>query len=234
METKIIPISEVKSLLEQGLKISVKTTESRFVPIKRYVEKGFLDTYKITLTNGRTIKTSAPHRCFASTGWVETRHLQPQRTSLLCEDGLYSVVVSVEAIGKCPIVDIEVDDPDHCYFGNGILNHNTGKSAVAAGIMANAQKKGLRVALLDSEGTSTPQFMSHFGVDPSKVVRLQLQTIEDVFRSIEFICKKKIEEGGADWLIVWDSVASTPSKEELEADIEKSSIALMARALSKG
>lgn len=113
-------------------------------------------------------------------------------------------------------------------------DESSGKSAVAAGIIASSQKKGMRVALLDAEGTSTPEFLRHFGVDPERMLRLQLQTIEDVFKSIEFICKKRIEEGGPDWLIVWDSVAATPTKEELEADFEKSQVALMARALSKG
>ena len=36
----------------------------------------------------------------------------------------YDPVVSVE-YGSAPVMDLEVDDPEHCFAGNGFINHNT-------------------------------------------------------------------------------------------------------------
>ena len=36
----------------------------------------------------------------------------------------YDPVVSIE-YGSAPVMDLEVDDPEHCFAGNGFINHNT-------------------------------------------------------------------------------------------------------------
>ena len=42
----------------------------------------------------------------------------------------YDPIVSIE-YGSAPVMDLEVDDPEHCFAGNGLINHNT-LEAIAA------------------------------------------------------------------------------------------------------
>jgi hypothetical protein len=60
---------------------------------------------------------------------------------LLCDDDKYYKVTNITDIGFNKIVDITVDE-SHCYFGNGILNHNSGKSLVCAHLIKSCQQKG--------------------------------------------------------------------------------------------
>jgi intein/homing endonuclease len=36
----------------------------------------------------------------------------------------YDPIVSIE-YGSAPVMDLEIDDPEHCFSGNGFINHNT-------------------------------------------------------------------------------------------------------------
>ena len=118
---KKITVGEVKALLESGKKVKIKTIKNEYAPITQFVEKGILDTYVVTLENAFKIKVSLAHKFFTNVGWETTKNLIPNKTAIFCEDGQYYLVKSVDYIGKCRIVDVTVDHPDHCYFGNGML-----------------------------------------------------------------------------------------------------------------
>jgi recombination protein RecA len=219
----IIEIREVKKLLSEGKTVKVKTRNGTYSPISNYIEKGILDTFLVTLENSYSIKTSKEHKFFTNAGWVETQHLRVGLHSVLCDDGTYSKVVSVEFIGQYPIVDITVDDDEHAYFGNGMLNHNSGKSLLAAHMMANVQREGGVSVLIDTENAVNAEFYEAIGLDFNKMVYAQPETLEDIFIMIEKIIETVRKGGNADKkvIIVVDSVAGVPTAAELESDYNK-------------
>jgi hypothetical protein len=219
----IVPIKEIKTLLEEGKLVKIKTRNGSYSPVSNYIEKGTLDTFLVILENGYSIKVSREHKFFTNEGWVETKDLSIFNHSILCDTGEYSLVKSIDFIGKHRIVDITVDDNEHAYFGNGMLNHNSGKSLVAAQIIANTQKRGGIGVLIDTETAVNPEFYKAIGLDVKKMVYTHLQAIEDVFDAVTHIIENVRSSGNKDKLvtIVVDSVAGASTRKELEADFAK-------------
>jgi len=221
-----IPISQVQTLLNDGRTISVKTKNNKFVPIVDYFDKGVLPTFLVTLNDGKKIKTSAKHKFFTSRGWISTDKLKPKITKIYTNDDVYQVVKSVEYIGLHRIVDIKVDSKDHSYFGNGILNHNSGKSLVSAHSLAETQKQGGVAVLIDTETAVSREFLEAIGVDVSKLLYISADTVEDIFEYIEAIIQK-VRETDRERLvtIVVDSVAGASTKVELAGDYDQAGYA---------
>ena len=138
----IIKIKEVKQLLAEGRKVSVRTVNNEYTNITRYVEKGILKTYEVILLNSKKIKVSADHKFFTNCGWIECKNLLVDEHKILCNDNQYYKISSIKYIGNFPIVDITVDHPDHSYFGNDMLHHNSGKSLICQHLIAETQKIG--------------------------------------------------------------------------------------------
>ena len=229
--TTQITVGEVRQLLQQGKKVKVKTLNGDFTQITDFIDKGLLPTFLVTLENGNSIKVTADHRFFSSTGWLRTKEIVLGKTQLLCDDGNYSLVSSIKEIGEHKIVDITVEHPEHCYFGNGILNHNTGKSYMAAQIAVNAQKMGITPVYLDSESSISPEFLEKMGCDLDNFLYVQAVSVEKTLELIEDLLKT----GDQQFLFIWDSMALTPTVSDIEGDFNpQSSMAVKPRILSKG
>ena len=152
-------------------------------------------------------------------GWVELRNLIKENHKIFCEDGLYHSIKEIEYIGKHKIVDITVDSDDHSYFGNGMLNHNTGKSLLSAHVVSDTQKKGGVAVVIDTENSAAPEFWKSLGVDLSKLLYVQCETVEDIFEQIEKMIAI-VRKSNKDRIltIIVDSVAAASTKVELESD----------------
>ena len=113
----------------------------------------------------------------------------------------------------------------------------SGKSLVVTQILANTQKMGGLAVYIDTENAASPEFMEQLGLDTkNNFMYVQPGTIEEVFENIERLVGL-IREKAPDKLvcIVWDSVAGTPVKAEIEGDYDPNSrIGLTAKALAKG
>lgn len=98
----------------------------------------------------------------------------------------------------------------------------SGKSLLAAHILAETQKKGGIAVYIDTESAVSQDFLQAIGIDIAKLVYVQLETIEEIFVAIENIIEK-IRTGNKDRLvtIVVDSVAAASTKVEMEADYDK-------------
>lgn len=98
----------------------------------------------------------------------------------------------------------------------------SGKSLLAAHILAETQKRGGISVYIDTESAVSQEFLQAIGVDTSKLVYVQLETVEEIFNAIENIIEK-IRTGNKDKLvtIVVDSVAAASTKVEMEADYDK-------------
>jgi len=109
-----------------------------------------------------------------------------------------------------------------------------GKSSLAALIMAQMQKRGGTVLLMDTEHGFTEKRLRDFGVDPERVVWVEPQHIENGCQVISSTLKYlALHPDKADKvLVVWDSVTATPSKAEAEAEYGDLTVASAARAWS--
>jgi recombination protein RecA len=108
---------------------------------------------------------------------------------------------------------------------------STGKSYMAAQVAANAQKMGIDVIYFDSESAIDPTFLANCGCDVDKILYVQASSVEFVLETIEELLGANENK----MLFVWDSIALTPSRADIEGDFNpQSSMAVKPRILSKG
>lgn len=112
-----------------------------------------------------------------------------------------------------------------------------GKSMMGNYIMADCQRKGGAAVLIDTEHAAAYEVMQSCGVDIDKLIHVEVGTVEEVFQTMESISSNIKRNAGKDrppLCIVWDSVAATPCKAEVEGEYGDNTIALKARLLSQG
>jgi recombination protein RecA len=111
----------------------------------------------------------------------------------------------------------------------------SGKSLLASYAMAETQRRGGVAILIDTEHAASMEVLNAVGVDVKKLVHIQAGTIEEVFKTMEIITNKlRASKNDKPITIVWDSVAATSSKAEVEGDYGQATVAMAARLLSAG
>ncbi len=112
----------------------------------------------------------------------------------------------------------------------------SGKSLIAAHLLANTQKMGGLAVYIDTENAMNEEFLTAIGMDISKMLYIQLEAVEDIFEVIENIILK-VKESDKNRLvsIAVDSVAAATTKIEQAQDYDKEGWATSkAIVLSKG
>jgi recombination protein RecA len=111
-----------------------------------------------------------------------------------------------------------------------------GKSHIATQIAKSTQHMGGIVVYIDTENATSVQNLKSLGVDIKKrFVYVDTHCTEEVLSIAEStIIKAKAMDKDVPVTIIWDSVAATSPKAELNGDYDKESIGLQARAISKG
>lgn len=98
----------------------------------------------------------------------------------------------------------------------------TSKSALAATILANTQKMGGLAVLIDTESAATEQFFEALGIDSTRLLYIQLETIEDVYSTVELIIEKaRLQAKDRPVTIVIDSLMGATTKMELESTYDR-------------
>lgn len=116
-----------------------------------------------------------------------------------------------------------------CALGGGLALGRTteifgyessGKSTLVYSAIANCQEMGGVVILLDSEVTFPKDYAASLGVNPDNIMMLNTDTyLEQVFElivKVSTVVRSKIGEDRP-IMFVWDTLAATPSKMEMEA-----------------
>ena len=100
---------------------------------------------------------------------------------------------------------------------NGL--EGTGKSLLSAHVVADTQKKGGIAVVIDTENSAAPDFWKSLGVDLSKLLYVQCETVEDIFEKMEQMIGI-VRKSNKDRIltIIVDSVAAASTKVELESD----------------
>jgi len=103
---------------------------------------------------------------------------------------------------------------------NGL--EGSGKSLIGSHLLASTQRKDGIAVYIDAESAVSPEFLEAIGVDTSKMLYVHLETVEEIFDTIETIVTK-IRESDKDRLvtILVDSLAAASTKVEMDADFDK-------------
>lgn len=94
----------------------------------------------------------------------------------------------------------------------------TGKSLIAAHVLAETQRKGGVAVMIDTEAAAAPDFWEAVGVDLANLIYVPAYTIEDIFDKLEYMVGH-VRKEAPDRLvtIVVDSVAGASTRKEMEA-----------------
>jgi recombination protein RecA len=112
-----------------------------------------------------------------------------------------------------------------------------GKSLLGYQAIRSAQRMGGIGILIDTEYATFAPYLEELGVNTKKQFGFSSQKqVEKIFSLIDQTIVKAAtnENFKGPIVIVWDSVAASASKKELEGDYEQITIGELARALSKG
>jgi recombination protein RecA len=114
---------------------------------------------------------------------------------------------------------------------------STGKTHLACAAARHVQAMNGLVVYAETENAIMPSHLEDLGLDiRRRFVYADPSCTEDVFKIAEDVIVKSraaVERRGMPILFVWDSVAATSPKAELEGDYDKDTIGLQARTISK-
>jgi recombination protein RecA len=113
---------------------------------------------------------------------------------------------------------------------------SSGKSHIAYEIAKSTQKMNGIVVYIDTENATSVENLEGLGIDIRKrFVFIQETCIEDIFKVIESTIEKARNlKADVPVTVIWDSVAASAPKAEIEGDYDQNTIGLAARVLSKG
>jgi recombination protein RecA len=95
----------------------------------------------------------------------------------------------------------------------------SGKSLMGAHLLAETQRKGGLAVFIDTETSVSPEFLTAIGVDVSKMLYINVDTVEDIFDKIEaMIAHVRKSNKNRLVTILVDSVAAASTKKEMASD----------------
>ena len=127
----------------------------------------------------------------------------------------------------CDSLDLAISNRPNGGFPVGRITEITGleasgKSLLATHALAETQKKGGLAVYIDTESATSTEFLSAIGVDLKKMLYVPLETIEEIFETIETIVEN-VRKSDKDRLvtIVVDSVMGASTKIEMSMEYDK-------------
>ncbi len=105
---------------------------------------------------------------------------------------------------------------------------SSGKTTMCLSAMAQAQKAGKTVAIIDAEHALDPLYAEKLGIDLDSLLVSQPDTGEQALE----ICDSLVRSGAVDVIVV-DSVAALTPKAEIEGEMGDSHVGLQARLMSQ-
>ena len=126
MKMKIADFFDLAS--KEGGQYEVKTPQG-WKKLGDLYHKLQKDSYLLRLESGKTLGCSADHLVMTEGGWKSTEKLDLQNDRVETRSG-FERIDAVEYLGKRDTYDWEVLSDEHAYYANGIVSHNTGKTAI--------------------------------------------------------------------------------------------------------
>ncbi len=146
-------IAEIKTLLDGGYEIEVDSPDG-YVPVNFFINKGMYDEYVLKVDGYDPVKCNADHLFETSFGWMKASHLYEkyQTYHFITKTG-YKLGSVFKTGNQIPIVDINVNHPNHRYYTNGVSSHNTGvgKSLFMCHVASSVLLQGRNVLYITLE-----------------------------------------------------------------------------------
>jgi hypothetical protein len=146
-------IAEIKTLLDDGYEVEVDSADG-YVPVNYFIDKGMYDEYVLKVDGCDTIRCNGDHLFQTSLGWMSASYLYEKFNVMhfLTKSG-YKLGKIFFTGKKIPIVDININHPNHRYYTNGVSSHNTGvgKSLFMCHVAASVLLQGRNVLYITLE-----------------------------------------------------------------------------------
>lgn len=111
---------------------------------------------------------------------------------------------------------------------------DSGKTTVAMHGMVEGQTQNYNTVLIDTEHKFNWKRLISMGADPTNILPIECETIEDGFQAIEeTLDLYKKENPGVPTLFVWDSLGQTPTDEEMKGTSRSHTVASAAKVIKK-
>ena len=127
----------------------------------------------------------------------------------------------------CDILDLAISNRPDGGFPVGRITEVTGleasgKSLLVSHVAAETQKKGGLAVYIDTEAAVSSEFMQAIGIDLKSMLYVPLETVEEIFETIETIVENA-RKANKDRLvtIIVDSVMGASTKIEMSAEYDK-------------
>jgi recombination protein RecA len=127
----------------------------------------------------------------------------------------------------CSMLDLAISNRPNGGFPVGRITEITGleasgKSLLAAHTLAETQKRGGLAVYIDTEAATSAEFLEAIGADLKTMLYVPLETIEEIFETIETIVEG-VRKSDKDRLvtIVVDSIMGASTKIEMAAEYDK-------------
>lgn len=176
--SKFEKIKDVYDLWDNGNVSFMVDTPDGFQYASRFIHKDPRTCYDVKTENYQ-MGCSGDHLCETDKDWLKTEELKVG-DRVVTRTGFESIE-SITQLEDSDVYDMTVEHENHRYWGgNGISSHNSGKSYLVAKAIADAQKEGYMVVVLDSEQAVSQDYLKKVGVDldPSMLMTIQVQTVE--------------------------------------------------------
>ena len=125
------------------------------------------------------------------------------------------------------LLDLAISNKPHGGLAAGRITEingleGSGKSLIGAHALASTQNKDGLAVYIDTESSVSSEFLQAIGINTDSMLYVHLETVEDIFDTIETIVTK-IRESSKDKLvtILVDSLAAASTKVEMDADFDK-------------
>jgi hypothetical protein len=146
-------IDEIKTLLDNGYEVEVDSPDG-YVPVNFFINKGMYEEYKLYLLDNTKVKCNESHLFETTDGWISAKEIEQSNSycEFITKDGLRIGKV-IKTNNQIPIVDINVNHPNHRYYTNGVSSHNTGvgKSLFMCHVASSALLQGRNVLYITLE-----------------------------------------------------------------------------------
>jgi hypothetical protein len=146
-------IAEIKTLLDNGYEVEVDSPDG-YVPVNFFINKGMYDEYVLKVDGEEPIRCNADHLFETSFGWMKASHLcEKYKTNHFLTKNDYKLGSVFKTGNQIPIVDINVNHPNHRYYTNGVSSHNTGvgKSLFMCHVASSVLLQGRNVLYITLE-----------------------------------------------------------------------------------
>jgi hypothetical protein len=146
-------IAEIKTLLDNGYEVEVDSPDG-YVPVNFFINKGMYEEYELLMMGGNKVSCNESHLFETTEGWISAKEMEQSNLiyKLITNEGI-KIGRVYKNNKQIPIVDINVNHPNHRYYTNGVSSHNTGvgKSLFMCHVASSVLLQGRNVLYITLE-----------------------------------------------------------------------------------